>query len=336
MQDAGAMRDTTSPAAGLRAHAPALLAGALLLALAVAAIVRDRGATPALDDAAAWQATDTSRPRTAGDAGAALSAAAAQPRRTPPRGSATTARAAGLREAFEAAPDLFAYSQSLAPAVRAGDAEATWLMSKVVDYCAGYSVDPAGFARDTALLGGMGLRSSTTIAASRGRIGERCRRFSDADGLTPSLAYTLRIDAARAGSLAAEAALMGMGEPLAADGDYARDLVVRVRQSLDAEAYGAIAPAMGTLDARLAAAAEPDIAPQFRELAWQLAACELGMDCGPDSALMTSYCASGGICSNDATQDFEEFVYDAAVPRQSADLVRNMVDMLVVGTGGVK
>jgi hypothetical protein len=67
------------------------------------------------------------------------------------------------------------------------------------------------------------------------------------------------------------------------------------------------------------------------ELAWQLAACRLGQDCGPDSSLMTSYCANGGICSRDPSQGFERFVFDAAVPRQSADVLNEMIDSLIGG-----
>ena len=54
------------------------------------------------------------------------------------------------------------------------------------------------------------------------------------------------------------------------------------------------------------------------ELAWVVAACELGQECGPDSTLMTTYCANGGICSRDSSQDFSAFVLDAGVPRQGA------------------
>ncbi|HBK47467.1 MAG TPA: hypothetical protein DDZ67_13750, partial [Xanthomonadaceae bacterium] len=68
-------------------------------------------------------------------------------------------------------------------------------------------------------------------------------------------------------------------------------------------------------------------------LAWQLAACRLGLECGAQSALMTSYCATAGICSQDGSQDFASFVFDAAVPRQGAQRVDEMVNMLVNGSG---
>ncbi|MEE7567266.1 hypothetical protein HH297_13110, partial [Xanthomonas sp. Kuri4-3] len=72
---------------------------------------------------------------------------------------------------------------------------------------------------------------------------------------------------------------------------------------------------------------------QFAELAWQLAACRLGLACGAQSALMTSYCANGGICSQDDSQDFVSFVFDAAVPRQGAGKMDEMVKTLVNGSG---
>jgi hypothetical protein len=140
-----------------------------------------------------------------------------------------------------------------------------------------------------------------------------------------------RIEAAEAGSLAAEAALMGSGQPLRPTPEYKHDLVDRVQRSGDPEAYSALSPGMG-----IAASGEPALADrvagtQMSELAWQVAACRLGQDCGPDSALMTSYCANGGICSRDPAQDFERFVFDAAVPRQSADVLNEMIDSLIGG-----
>jgi hypothetical protein len=140
-----------------------------------------------------------------------------------------------------------------------------------------------------------------------------------------------RTEAAEAGSLAAEAALMGSGQPLKDTPEYKRDLVERVQRSADPEAYSALSPGMG-----IAASGEPALSDrvagtQMSELAWQMAACRLGQDCGPDSALMTSYCANGGICSRDRTQDFERFVFDAAVPRQSADVLNEMIDSLIGG-----
>lgn len=238
-----------------------------------------------------------------------------------------------LRQAFGESNDLYAYARSLAPALQAGEAEALWLMSRVVETCAGYAADPAAYARDSQLLQGMKVNADAAMRASRERVARRCGRFVASDGFSSARAGQLRREAAMAGSLVAEAELLGEGLPLAAGDDYAHDLVARVQSSLDAEAFSAISPAMGGGLSSAAMRGQPDIAPQYRELVWQLAACRLGMDCGPDSPLMTSYCVNGGICSRNPAQGFEEFAYDAAVPRQSADVVRSAVGMLVGETG---
>src|SRR5690606_33115431 len=150
---------------------------------------------------------------------------------------------------------------------------------------------------------------------ARNRVAHRCRQFVPGDGLGPGLVVLQRLEAAEAGSLAAEAGLLAMGEPLEEDGDYRRELVERVRASADAEAFSALAPAMG-----LAASGDPAHAGQVAgtpqaELAWHLAACELGMDCGAQGALMTAWCANGGVCASSPHQDFPDFVHEARKPR---------------------
>lgn len=252
----------------------------------------------------------------------------------PPQALATAAgpRRAGLRHGFETDDDLFAYSRRLLPAVQAGDAEATWLLARVVDYCASAATDPAGFARDSALLAGMRLPAARTIAGVRARVGARCARFDASDGLSPLRVRQLRLQAARAGSLGAEAELLAAGEPLSAAPGYANGLLERIGRAGDAEAFGALSGAADV--AGWFTLVDGQVAPQYRTIVWQLAACRMGMDCGPHSALMTAYCVNGGICSRQPEQSFEAFVYDAAVPRQGADLVEVAVEGLVERFGG--
>ncbi|WP_202839774.1 hypothetical protein [Luteimonas saliphila] len=236
------------------------------------------------------------------------------------------------RRDFETTGDLFEYSQRLLPALREGDPEAAWLMSRVVDYCAVYAADPAAFARDSAALAGTGLPASEAMNAARARVDARCRRFTPADGLSQVRVRQLRLEAARGGSLAAEAELLARREPLSTASDYGNALLERIGSAGDAEAFGAMATAVdvpGWLSML-----DQDVAPQYHAIVWQLAACRMGVDCGPQSTLMTSYCVNGGICSRRAGQGFEEFVYDAAVPRQSTDLVRDAVVALVDRFGG--
>ncbi|HEY0335186.1 MAG TPA: hypothetical protein VGC74_16025 [Stenotrophomonas sp.] len=237
------------------------------------------------------------------------------------------------RAGFEAEDDLYGYAQTLTVAARNGDAEANWMLSRVYDYCAGYAIDPLNYDADSRALAGLASPGVAAMQAARDRVSHRCTGFGPVDGLTGRRLVGLRSQAAKDGNLAAEAALLSLGQPLDASAGYRRELVQRVLDSRDPEAYLALSSAMG-------AAANGDDAyrglvagDQFAELAWQVAACQLGLDCSPGSALMTSYCANGGICSQDASQDFSSFVLDAAVPRQGARKMDEMVNALISGAG---
>ncbi|MEA9581156.1 hypothetical protein VC218_20360 [Xanthomonas nasturtii] len=268
-----------------------------------------------------------------------------------PAASATSARAAAAtparhtssergnalhlpyRDAVDAQPDLYRYAQQLQQKVRAGDAQAGWRLSRVYDYCAPYADSPAGYAADSDWIAAHQTPGVAAMHAARDRVAQRCSGFAPSDGLSPRLVAQQRLRAARGGSLAAEAALLALGEPLQATPTYKRALVQRVLASRDPEAYLALAPAMGARasgDDSLQGYVAGD---QFAELAWQVAACRLGLDCSADSTLVTSYCANAGICSRDSAQDFVSFVFDAAVPRQGADRVDEMVDTLVSDPG---
>ncbi|UYK76538.1 hypothetical protein NG825_19315 [Xanthomonas sacchari] len=251
---------------------------------------------------------------------------------TAPRQASTPARVREKNEG-ERSADLYRAAQQLSIAAAHGDPEASWRLSRIYDYCAGYAMDPVGYGADTRAIADARLPTSAQMVQARARVGRRCAGFAPGDGLTRQAIVAQRVQAARGGNLAAEAALLALGQPLHAGAEYKRDLVARVRASGDPDAYVALSPAMGlaasgddSLDGRVAGT-------QFSELAWQLAACRLGLDCGPDSELMTRYCANGGICSRDPTQDFSSFVYDAAVPRQGTDTMNDMVNRLVDSKG---
>jgi hypothetical protein len=105
-----------------------------------------------------------------------------------------------------------------------------------------------------------------------------------------------------------------------------------VLASRDPEADLALSPAMGVAASGDAAYRGHVAGNLIGQLAW-LAARRLGLECRAGSALMTSYCANGGICSQGASQDFATFELDAAIPRQGARQVDDMVSLLVKGSG---
>lgn len=232
-----------------------------------------------------------------------------------------------LRQQFEQAPDLYSFAQSLRLRAEAGEPEAMWLLTRVYDYCANYSSAPVDYRNDTRTLEAMKLRGAATMAAARNRVSERCARFVPEDALSYPMILVKRVEAAQAGSLAAEASLLSAGKPLEKTEDYRLNLIDRVVRSKDPEAFMALAGGMGIAASGRSARFDYQrvSGTQFAELAWQLAACRLGQDCSAGGSLMTSYCANGGICSQDPRQDFAEFVYDAAIPRQGAEVVEEMV-----------
>ncbi|MBT2767828.1 hypothetical protein J7J08_09265 [Stenotrophomonas sp. ISL-67] len=234
-----------------------------------------------------------------------------------------------IRADIEGDTDLFAYARRLRLQAADGNAEAGWMVSRVYDYCAIYAMDPGGYQLDNNVLTGLGMSASSPMVLARERVARRCAGFVSSDGLGRSLILTQRVLAARAGNLAAEAALFADGQPLKDSPDYRRDLVERVMGSRDPEAYMAISTAMGQRASGDGALQGLVAGDQFSELAWRLAACELGMACGPDSVLMNNFCANGGICSQDGGQDFATFVYDAAVSRQGAGKMKTLVEQLI-------
>jgi len=238
-----------------------------------------------------------------------------------------------LRRGFEESTDLFAYSRELMMWASAGDADAMWLLSLVQDYCAGFAADPSGYAQDTRVIAKLGLSGGGAMLSARQRVQQRCARFVPQDGFSLPMIVNQRTQAAHAGSLAAEAALLAMDRPLQAGDDYRRELVQRVLDSGDPYAFVAIAPVMGSVGSGRGETLGEVSGSDLSEIAWRIASCRLGMDCSPGGSMMTNYCVNGGICSQDETQDFSTFARDAGVPRQGEDNVEEMVGTLLSHTG---
>lgn len=259
-----------------------------------------------------------------------LASAQAHPVGLPPAHPAYHAldRPLDMRQALEAREDLFDYAAQLRLAADGGDAQAAWTMTRIYDYCGLYASDPQGYALDSTMLSALGLQANPGLLAARQRVGRRCAGFAAAEPPGRRVLLQRRQQAAQAGNLAAEAALLAMGEPLSPQPQYRQELVRRVIQSQDPEAFLALSPAMGAAAAGDLALSGTVAGNTLSQLAWQVAACRLGLACGPDSVLMNGYCANGGICSRRPGQDFESFVFDAAVPRQGVEKMNELINSL--------
>ncbi|MBD9478862.1 hypothetical protein [Pseudoxanthomonas sp. PXM02] len=132
--------------------------------------------------------------------------------------------------------------------------------------------------------------------------------------------------AAKAGSLAAEAALVASRAPLSRDENYLRALRERVARSRDPEAFLAMADAMGPEASSLPHVFGPESGTEEATLAWTLAACRTGLDCRSNGALMTTYCLAG-ICG--PYNNFEQLVFEGLLPASERNRINEMVGRVI-------
>jgi len=137
---------------------------------------------------------------------------------------------------------------------------------------------------------------------------------------------TLRTSASQ-GNIAAEATLFSHEDVEALDPVYVRELAARVLASRNPEAYLAISSGMGTRTSGLPLDPESVAGTEYATLAWQVAACRLGLDCSANAPIVTQYCANGGVCGSFSS--LNNLIFDGLVPRSDADIVRGMSTELV-------
>lgn len=253
-----------------------------------------------------------------------------------PEGSAAVrAPVLSPRVEFERTDDLYAFLQKLSPSVNAGDSDALWLVSKVVDYCYGYGMNPAGFAADTdTLVGNASKEAAAAIKAARERMSSRCRGFagrSDGNIFSRPASLVNKVRAAKAGSLAAEASLIVQNAPLSTDAAYLGGLTQRIARSGDPEAYLAISDAMGVGAAGRQAAYGANSGSEIATYAWQLAACRRGLNCSSTGALMSMYCVNGGVCGPYNT--FEDLLFNGLLPGSDRSRVNEMTNRILSQQG---
>ena len=221
------------------------------------------------------------------------------------------------RSEFESTPDLFRFASELAARASTNDPEALWLIRRAREYCAAFSSDPNKYVSDTTVLASLAnATASQSVKVARERTAARCTGFSNqAYGIADDINALQQ--AAKVGSVSAEAALLTMGRPIDKSPEYKTDLVRRVLESHDPESYLALSESMRTTTGSNAVQSSFS-GDQNAVLAWQLAACNQGLDCRATGSLMTSYCANGGICGN--YRNFQDLVFNGIVAR--SDLPR--------------
>lgn len=228
---------------------------------------------------------------------------------------------------FESASDLKLFLDEISQEAKNGDADAQWWSHKTFEYCKGFSRNPAQFSQGTeSLAAGLPKDLALSFQNARNRVRNRCRNITPEE--TPSEATLLRMieQSAKSGNLAAQASLISMDTRSEASDEDIRRVTERIRNTGDPQAYLAISSAMGIASSGRADVFGNVSGTDFATYAWQLAACRRGLDCGPNSAIMTSYCANGGICGR--FTDLRDLVLNGLVPRQDAKRIEELTSRL--------
>jgi hypothetical protein len=234
-----------------------------------------------------------------------------------------------LRVEYERSDDLFMLARAH---VNTKDPESLWLVAKIVDYCAPFGMDPKGYAAQTDVMLPLvkPMERRIVVKSMRERMLKRCRGFEGSDSRNTFKVgsdLVFKTMAARAGSLPAEASLLSRNAPLQKDPEYLKGLVDRVLSSRDPDAYVAISTAMGLSASGKETFFGPYSGSNSADYAWQLAGCRFGLDCSSNGALMTMYCSSAGICTNES--NLEGVIFNNLTTRSEEAHIRQLVNDIV-------
>lgn len=211
---------------------------------------------------------------------------------------------------FDASEDLRALVGQLQAASAGGDGTATRLIGKAYEECFIVALNGlASFQRDQEqrlkLEADQQAREGTALAFAR--VAQRCAGFNG-DVLKLKQVEAMRDKAASQGNLAAMAEqfrhrMVAGGAAYGAKEQA--DLARRILASKDPEAVAAMAELMGDVAASRTSDLAPFPAGSTRaEAAWQLAACDLGRNCGAQGSYLSSVCVSVGLgCRSSTVQD---------------------------------
>jgi hypothetical protein len=213
-------------------------------------------------------------------------------------GTPTAKRALTPRARFEQSRDLFDLVQELRGAADSGDVEAKTIIADSLYECVSMAQSP-----DSRYMGAQQAEKKSPelkgyvdglIATDK----QRCGRFVKADigGANAQSIVSMYANAADSGSAKALAMeLQYSNIDSMPDATLAAD-IQRIIASGDPDAIGALSNLMGGRAEDRPAAFGPMSGQEIQQYAWLLAACQMGMNCGPDSSLVREYCLNAGSC----------------------------------------
>jgi hypothetical protein len=193
--------------------------------------------------------------------------------------------------------DLFALVQDLRAAAESGDAQAQTIIADAYYECLQATLPEASryAGVPTAEHANPQLKPyiDNLIVLDRAR----CGRFDKQDIVGLQNVLAMYANAAKNGSAEALAIKLAYNANLddMSDAELAAD-IQQIKSSGDPNAIGALAKLMGSRAEDREAVFGTPSGSALAQYAWQLAACQMGMDCGPGSPIVRGYCLNGGVC----------------------------------------
>ncbi len=196
--------------------------------------------------------------------------------------------------------DLKARAAFLLLAAKNGDQNAQFELATIYEQCMSYSVNPAGYVGEMTDPAIKPLRfNKVAYAKAFNEQVSRCSGFGHGDIHVADL-KAWYANAAKGGNINAIAHQLSRTN---LDADTAKRDVDAVLSSRDPSAVDQLADAMGLTAEGKEAVFGPISGTERDWYAWKLAACDLGLPCGPNSAAADSYCLSMLICGTGGVED---------------------------------
>jgi|GEM_PF-6783188 len=217
---------------------------------------------------------------------------------------------AGVQSKFEQSRNLKNLINEMSVSAEQGDREAARLLAMAKTECAGLAVDPYQMASFRDMAEKIHDPAARSAAVRSIKIyEERCRELSR-DGITMvrDIAQQWRKADALGDPVAKAFRLIESG---AVGGAAAKAEIEEVVRSKNPQAIAFLSEIMGPESSGKEDVLGPYSGSAVARAAWLLAACDLGMDCGPESYTVRQLCLKGQMCSGG---DLREVIQRALLP----------------------
>ncbi len=196
-----------------------------------------------------------------------------------------------------------------------------------------FALNPTGFREDMRIRSQVRPDLTEKMAAAGGITERRCAGFAG-ERIGPSAIKMMRDRAIAQGSVAAKVEEFARNAMLkGAPPEQIKAAANEVLAMRDPEAVAAMAQLMGAPTAGELQALQPlPAGTSLSEAAWNVAACRMGRDCGPNSAAVRQMCLSGGV--NCELRDIQSFYEQAVLPPADVPKLRQLVTQLTQGANG--